>query len=160
VCYIGATIKTSKVEYLNQHKKRRIKIAAKLENKMKINITNIEKVNSAIEEAEGKATSRTISVTDINELVVDIEKRLSNILNKKDWSGLTFYCDNNAQSFPAAYKFSPESTHVILERGASSWFITVICRGYCKSPSQRIVPQNIDTKQESIVEFIKQAKNW
>ena len=70
---------------------------------MKINTINTEKVNSAIIEVEGRVTARTTTADDIKGLVEDIEKQLSSLLNKKDWKGLKFMCDDIAHSFPSSY---------------------------------------------------------
>ena len=127
---------------------------------MKINTINTEKVNSAIIEVEGRVTARTTTADDIKGLVEDIEKQLSSLLNKKDWKGLKFRCDDIAQSFPSSYKYSPESIHVVLERGAAGWFITELHRSFCNGPTQRIIPTNISSKKEELAHFVSQSKNW
>jgi hypothetical protein len=127
---------------------------------MKINTTNIEKVNQAIAATEGRATARTITADDVEEAIETIEKRLSLLLLKKDWKGLKFAVDSNAQVFPGAYKHTPYSTHFVLERGASGWFIIELHRSVCVSPAQRIIPTNILTKTEELASFVSQSKNW
>jgi len=127
---------------------------------MKINTNNATKIGAEIDRAEGRATKRTIT----HEMIIDetksIEKRLSTLLPKKDWKGLSFDCDPHAQSFPSAYKYTPESTSVTLERGASGWFVTSISRTVCSSPSNMIKPQNLTERQEQIMAFISQPRNF
>ena len=127
---------------------------------MKINTTNIEKVNSAIAAIEGRATARTITADDVEEAIETIEKKLSILLLKKDWKGLRFAVDTNAQNFASSYKYTPYSTHFVLERGATAWFVTEIYRAPCGRPTHKIVPVNILAKNEEMVSFISQSKNW
>ena len=59
---------------------------------------------------QSAAKVRTIKGIDVINTITEIENRLYSILHKKDWDGLSFTIDENAQSFPAAYKYMPEST--------------------------------------------------
>lgn len=127
---------------------------------MRMNIKNTEKISSAIIEVERRATIRRITISDIEDALKEIEKRLSCLLRKKDWVGLAFHCDINAQSFPAAYKYIPDSTQFKIERGATGWFITGLYRASCGGPSQRITPLNISEKSEQIANFVSKSKNW
>ena len=129
---------------------------------MKINTTNTEKVNQAIAAAEGRATARTICMDDVQTAIKSIEKRLSLLLFKKDWKGLKFGVDSNAQSFPSSYKYTPYaySTQIVLERGATGWFVTEIYRAPCGGPTQEITPVNIFTKTKEMASFLSQSKNW
>jgi len=127
---------------------------------MKINTTNTEKVNQAITETEGRATARTICMDDVQTAIKSIEKRLSLLLFKKDWKGLKFGVDSNAQSFSSSYKYTPYSTQIVLERGATGWFVTEIYRAPCGGPTHEITPVNILTKTEELASFLSQSKNW
>jgi hypothetical protein len=127
---------------------------------MKINTKNIEKVNSEIAAAEGRATARTVCADDVETAIEKIEKRLCLLLLKKDWKGLKFAVDSNAQNFASSYKYKAYSTQVVLERGATGWFITKIDRAPCVTPANEIVPVNISSKKEELVSFVSQSKNW
>jgi len=128
---------------------------------MKIAISNTEKLNAALEKIQGpRVSARTISADDIEEMVERIEKRLSTMLHKKDWQGLEFNCDPNAQSFPGAYKGMPESTQFTLERGQSDWFVIDIGRYITRGPSNLVVPLKMDRKALRLVEFAASAKAW
>ena len=96
---------------------------------MKINIKNTEKLAEAIASAEVRCSARTISAKDIQKEAAHIETKLSKILAKKDWPGIKFTIDLNAQSFPGKYRGIPESTKFTLERFSSGWFVTAIYRG-------------------------------
>jgi hypothetical protein len=119
---------------------------------IKINVKNQDKLSSLIESVEKKCSIRLISVEGIRYAVEDIEKRLENLLYKKDWKGLRFWCDNNAQTFPMAYKGTPESTQFIVERGVKDWFVSQIQRSKCCTKS--CIPLNIELKKENIALFL------
>jgi hypothetical protein len=128
---------------------------------MKINTNNKEKLNAAIKEAEGpRASTRTINADDIRTMVETIEKRLSSMLLKRDWKGLRFYCDPHAQSFPASYNGTPESTQFMLERGTSGWFVTGIERSRCDGPRGYIKPINLNTKATELVDYATSHAPW
>ena len=126
---------------------------------MKINTNNTDKLNKAIDKAQGpRISARTITADDIRSMVERIEKRLATMLLKRDWKGLKFNCDPNAQSFPGAYKGVPSSTQFTLERGASGWFVIDIDRYRCRGPQSYCEPTNIKTKANELVEFA--ARPW
>jgi hypothetical protein len=127
---------------------------------MKINATDAEKMNEAIAAAEGRATARTVYAEDVEIAIKSIEKKLSILLLKKDWKGLRFAVDTNAQNFASSYKYTPYSTHFVLEKGATAWFVTEIYRAPCGRPTREIIPMNILTKTEELAQFVSQSKNW
>ncbi len=127
---------------------------------MKINIKNIEKLTLAINEAEGRAQVRTITPKDVNNAIEHIEAKLGHILPKKQWQGLKFTIDPNAQTFPAAYNNTPMSTQVIIERGSTAWFAIYIARGKCVGPTKWIEPFNIELREKEIIDFLDKATNW
>ena len=126
---------------------------------IRINVEAYDKLDAAIKAAEGKhVTVRRICAGDVQRMVREIEETLHTRLYKKDWAGLRFSCDDNAQSFPGAYKGRPESTHFELERTASGWFVTRIMRNDCRSPKNRIICHNMKDKAEALVSFA--IENW
>ena len=88
-----------------------------------------KRLNTAITEAEGRATARTIIVKDIIDEIAFVEKTLG--LPKKLLEGVCVYIDSNAQDFPKAYTWMPESTKFHAEFRSGSWRITKIYRGPC-----------------------------
>ena len=94
--------------------------------------SNFDKIKQAIKVAEGRATARTICASDIFTAVQYIEQYLD--IPKKLLLGVKAQVDYNAQNFPNAYKYIPESTHFELERVASGWAVTAIYRGRCGGP--------------------------
>ena len=127
-------------------------------NTIRINVNNIAKLNAAIDAAEGRAKVRCITADDIHSMINEIEASLSNRMYKKDWAGLEFSADPHAQSFPSAYKGTPESTQFTMLRTASGWFVTNIRRRECQGPTSRIYCRNMADKAEALVKFAKE--NW
>ena len=130
---------------------------------MKINIdnaNNVEKITAAINEAEGRATVRTITFDDILDAVAAIEEKLRRILPKKALAGLKFAVNPNAQTFPAAYNGVPMSTQFILERGSKAWFLVNVYRDKCGGSTKWIDPLNIENRKDEIIQFLAEARNW
>lgn len=95
---------------------------------MKIRICeeNKDKIQAALDEAQGKSRERTITVTDILCSIKDVEDELQ--IPKKHIIGVKVISDHNCQNFPNAYKYTPYSTQFGMERTASGWFLTWVER--------------------------------
>lgn len=104
---------------------------------MKISINDTEKLTAAIKEAERRATARTITADNIRDVLDSVDKRLRIMSTKTDAIGTKVYCDYHAQSFPSAYRFTPESTHFVAELTKTGWKVVSIDRGICRSPSSK-----------------------
>jgi ribosomal protein S12 methylthiotransferase accessory factor YcaO len=98
-----------------------------------IKITNAAQLASMIEAAEGRATARTITPEDITEALEQINERILLLSTRKDATGTTIEADPNAQQFPNAYKYTPESTHFTAELKAAGWKVTRVYRSRCWS---------------------------
>ena len=85
-----------------------------------------ETLVKALEDAQKKCSARTISAHEICEELLFIDSKLN--LPKKYMEGIEIYVDLNAQNFPNAYKYRPESTvfTAIYKRG--EWQLTGIYR--------------------------------
>lgn len=90
---------------------------------------NETKIEAAIKTAEGKATVRRISFADIVTALSDYQKRLN--ISKRALEGVIVHIDVNAQKFPNAYKFTPESTQFSAVMLKGKWRIYNICRAKC-----------------------------
>ena len=84
-----------------------------------------------IKKAEGRATARTICFNDIINDIKTIEDKLN--IKKKDMIGIKAYVDSNAQNFPNAYKYRPESTHYTMTRKKSGWDLECVLRDYTRN---------------------------
>lgn len=94
--------------------------------KIKVCDKNMDKLNAAIKEAEGKAPARTITAMTIKWAVTAVEQTLN--IPKKHMEGIRVRCDLHAQKYPNAYKYTPESTQFVLERIHGAWYVTKIER--------------------------------
>lgn len=93
---------------------------------MLVKEANKEKIADIIRTAEGRATARTITYGDITRAIAELEKSLG--IAKKNMTGIAADIDYNAQDFPRAYKYTPESTHFTVTRKASGWDLTSVFR--------------------------------
>ena len=113
---------------------------------------NLHKIQEKIDFMQSKVKVRTIKGIDVIDTINEIESRLFSILHKKDWDGLSFTVDENAQSFPAAYKYMPESTIYKLERRKSGWFLVWVMRSH--SRPKKFVVCGMETKANQLTAFI------
>ena len=119
---------------------------------MKIIITNEEKLATAIKEAEGRATARTVTPFDIALTLENVSRGIPKALlhgTKVEYTG--------AQHFPNAYKYRPESTHWRAENIKGKWYVTSIFRSTCPN-------RNNDTSviysEEAKQRIIENASNF
>lgn len=107
-----------------------------------------EKLTRAIEDAEGRSTARTIDAKMVLNSLNEIEKKLN--IPKRYLEGCTVYVDLNAQEFPKAYKYTPESTHYSSTYKNGSWRITEIWRG--KTGNVRVKAEMTADAEQKILE--------
>ena len=112
--------------------------------------SNKERIEAAIKEVEGRATARTIDFYDIIRDIKNIEGELS--IAKKDMIGIIADVDHNAQDFPKAYKYTPESTHYVLTRKTSGWAISHITRRKTRSSKHTYQLTLTDTAKKAILD--------
>ena len=108
-------------------------------------------LTSAILEAEGKARARTISAKEICKAITNIEDKLYHI-TKKALTNTTFGYDCNAQPFPKAYKYTPESTLFRAKFDGREWRILYIGRNICDKKKCHISLS--DTAREAVLNKI------
>lgn len=112
---------------------------------MKINIKNTEKIAAELAKAQGKASARTVSVNDVRYEAGRIKKTLdAHNIPFKVRAGLTWCIDPNAQSFPASYRYKPESTYIFLTFGADgkTVFLTDAGRALCTPKRTRLMAKD------------------
>jgi hypothetical protein len=113
---------------------------------------NLNKIQEKIDFMQSKVKVRTINGIDVIDTITEIENRLFSLLHKKDWDGLSFTIDENAQSFPAAYRYMPESTIYKIERRKSGWFLVWVMRSH--SRPKKFVVSGMETKANHLTAFI------
>lgn len=91
---------------------------------------NREAIENMISEAEGKATARCLTFKDLTSRIEQLEKVLG--IPKKDMEGIKYDLDDNAQNFPLAYKYKPDSTHAVIERTGGKWRLIKVYRYTCR----------------------------
>lgn len=96
-----------------------------------INETNKAKIETIIQEVEGKASMRTITYNDIIKATQHIEKKLG--IPKKYMEGVRYDVDLHAQNFPKAYKYRAESTQFTVEFSKGKWRLVSIGRCYTRT---------------------------
>lgn len=99
--------------------------------------SNKDKLEAAIRSAEGRATARTISA----DIIIRTAERITRYLDipKKRMIGIIADVDYNAQDFPRAYKYTPESTRFLMEYTASGWAVYAIDRNTTRRASQAVI---------------------
>ena len=127
---------------------------------MKINIKNQTKVEKAIENAQPNAKVRTIDYKDIIKSVDKLQNRLDALMLRKDQVGAVCLIDPNAQDFPGAYKWAPESTGFEVIRYPSGWFITQLIRCGCATANNQYYLKLTDSQKIAMVDFVVEFKNW
>lgn len=94
---------------------------------MKINLTHIDKIQRALDAVNGRATAHTITQPlDIQALASRAEKSLCKMgLPKKMWPRVrvTFSPSGPGKAYMRRGRFIA-TTRVVIERGASGWFLT------------------------------------
>lgn len=109
----------------------------------RISITNIEKLQAALDEVQKRCSARTIKAQDIVDVLNEIK------VPKKHLDGTKVYWDG-AEKFPNAYKYRPESTHWWAENVKGRWYVLGIDRGTCPNRSSR----------RGEITFSEAAKAW
>lgn len=84
----------------------------------------------AINEAQKRCTSRKLDTEQLCRALREVERKLD--LPKRLLEGVSVEIDVNAQDFPKAYKYTPESTIFQATFKSGSWKVTDIFRGKTK----------------------------
>ena len=116
-----------------------------------ISEANENKIAEAIKECEGRASARCIDAKGIIKAAKDYTTALG--VPKTAMLGLHVKVDLNAQRFPRAYKYTPESTQFDMEYTKSGWKLTWIGRAECRNPNHAysmIYPMS-DTLKSALV---------
>lgn len=91
-----------------------------------IPVEHYAKLEEWINEAQKKCTARTISVQDMCCRLAQFEKEIR--ITKKALEGTIVWVDDNAQTFPSAYRYTPYNTIFKAEMRKGSWRIVSIER--------------------------------
>lgn len=94
------------------------------------------KITAALEAVQGKCKARTIDAEGIKNAIAQMEKFFG--IPKCKLDGLRVDCDINAQNFPNAYRFVPESTIFSAENRKGKWYIVSIRRAPTYAPARAV----------------------
>ena len=128
---------------------------------MKIKITkeNEIKLYDEIEKAEGpRVKERRLKVWLMIKVMDEFQNRLDQLMYKKDQNGIEVRIDVNAQHFPGAYKWAPESTVFWAKKTASGWYLADVKRWDCRA--DRYTFCFSDELKAKIADFVIDPKNW
>ena len=120
---------------------------------MKINATSANaeaRLDKELEKVQAKCTARTITGSEIVEALESITESFE--IAKVKLNGCTVTVDLNAQQFPNAYRYIPESTHFIAENHGGKWTVIDVYRGQTRSSSNRCVAVLTDEAKGAIIE--------
>ena len=110
---------------------------------------NKSKIQQMMDDAQGKATARTIDLDDILTAARRIENALT--VPKKYLEGLVYSVDINAQDFAHAYKYTPESTHFTLTYKNGTWRVSDIVRAQCRTYGHTFVCESMSADTEQAI---------
>ena len=114
--------------------------------------TNKERIQQELDVLQKRSKVRTIDAGDILKACSRIEKELN--VTKKALVGTVAIVDPNAQDFPKAYKYTPESTSFRIVRTSTGWKLTDLYRDSCaRSDNRYIVTIPEEAKQEILHRF-------
>ena len=118
--------------------------------KMCIKLSDTERLTAALNEVQGRCTARTITVEDICTMCGNVFDHIG--ITKKAMDGVSFSADYNAQDFPSAYKYIPQSTHISAEYKRGEWRVTNIERWNTRRYSQRYHVYLTDVAKQAIID--------
>ncbi len=110
---------------------------------------NKAKVEAVLDELQKKCSARMISFEDMMDSLGRAEKSLG--ISKKAMDGIRVHIDYNAQKFPNAYKYTPESTIFEAVFKSGTWRVTDIYRGTAFVDGKMIRMTLTDAAKEAVI---------
>jgi len=106
---------------------------------IKIDPKNCEKIVQALAEVNGRASAHVFEFySQIARLAETAEKALAEFGVPKISRKGAVYTAESGEKLPSAYKYCAQATSVVIERGASAWYIVEIKRSElypCQRPT-------------------------
>lgn len=96
----------------------------------RIKIIDLIKGQKELDEIQYRAKERLVTMNDIRGALAGVESSLDGLLPVNDRAGLLVTLNDGACSadFPWSYKYTPQTTQVVAERGATGWRIVEVRR--------------------------------
>ena len=117
--------------------------------KIIIKAENAEKIQKVIDEAEGKSRERKVTAEKLIACAEKMDKKLG--IAPAHLKGVTARVDINAQDFPNAYKYIPESTVATFEHTGRAWALIDVKRDRTDIASKAVRFNLTDEAREWIV---------
>lgn len=95
---------------------------------------NLEAIKAAIETAEGKATDRTLTVTDLVSKLAAAERMLM-YPSKKDLAGTRVRVHASTEKLPSSYRYRADSTQAVVEHDGKGWILVEVVRDTLRQSS-------------------------
>lgn len=111
---------------------------------------NRETIEQELENVQRRCTARLINYNCIDSMSKKLKKYYG--LSNKDLNGCKFIIDLHAQTFPSAYKYTPNSTKIILEFKNSYWKIIDIFRAETNRENGVVEAHLTEQAQKTIIE--------
>lgn len=108
---------------------------------MRINVSNESKLQFELDEIQKRTKTNQIGFDDIRYSIEYLEEKLNFLIPKKYWKGCCVTVDLYASKNNGSY--TPQSTHFVLERGSSSWFVVGVYRCYRDTHSYRGITEHV-----------------
>ena len=108
------------------------------------------RVNTALDYAQRRCTARTINAYDIYKSLTEVEEKMDGV-PAKDLEGTVVWIDPNAQHFPSAYRYIPESTHFYAAFHRGSWWLVYVYRDNCKAPTKKHRLELSETAKDALI---------
>lgn len=110
-------------------------------------------LQAVLDEVQGRAKVRTITVDDLFDFCQDAEKELtSHSVLKSHLRGVEVVADPCARKFPNAYKYPPASTQFKSVYGPSGWQLVWVTRDICGT-KDRIIHFNDTVERDLLAHF-------
>ena len=121
-----------------------------------IKSSNSEKIEKWIGDIQKKCSERLMDFKKLENCIKEIDKKFQ-MLTKKEKEGLCFWVDYHATKYPRAYKYSPQSTQVLVVFKNGNWRLSDVSRyTQSKSNDKQYSCHNItDLAQDKIMKQFK-----
>ena len=120
--------------------------------KIIINGSHTEKLAAALDEVQARCTARTLTVADVESILEDATAKLP--ISKAAMKGTRLEY-TGAEKFPSAYKYRPESTHIIAEHNGRYWVILDIDRYTCPNRNDNAGLRLSDSAKEALLRSLE-----
>lgn len=97
----------------------------------KIYVRETERLNALLTARQGRATTRTLTATEVQGYVKEAEVRLTAVgVAKGDFKDVKIVINPvaNRQPTAGAYKYHADATEVVVEKNSVGWFVSSVAR--------------------------------